>query len=154
MFGIFLLIFSTIVATMWVHSSFEFFSIDRIDSETFFDSTISAFDPELLKQPDRKFPDDFLFGTATAAYQIEGGWNADGKGPSIWDQFTHDHPELITDRQSADVGPDSYHFYEEDIKAVKSLGVSKLFAVGTTINATKSMFNFTDEPLSVLDRMV
>lgn len=72
---------------------------------------------------DRKFPDDFVFGAATAAFQIEGGWNASGKGPSIWDQFTHDHPELIADGQNADDGPDSYHFFEEDLKAVKSLGV-------------------------------
>lgn len=73
---------------------------------------------------DRKFPNDFLFGAATAAFQIEGGWNASGKGPSIWDTFTHDHPELIADRQNADVGPDSYHFFEEDLKVMKSLGVS------------------------------
>lgn len=81
-------------------------------------------DSRVVDEPDRKFPDDFLFGTATAAYQIEGAWNSDGKGPSIWDQYTHDHPERIADRQNCDVGPDSYHFYEEDIKAVKSLGVS------------------------------
>lgn len=98
----------------------------------FFPST-SAFDSQsvgsnLLDRSDRKFPDDFLFGTATAAYQIEGGWNASGKGPSIWDQFTHDHPEMIADGSNGDVGPDSYHFYEEDIKAVKSLGVDKLFS--------------------------
>lgn len=92
--------------------------------------TFSALEPQLVdlklfKEPERKFPDDFLFGTATAAYQIEGGWNASGKGPSIWDHLTQKHPELIADGQNANVGPDSYHFYEEDIKAVKSLGVSK-----------------------------
>lgn len=76
-------------------------------------------------ETDRKFPEEFLFGASTAAYQIEGGWNADGKGPSIWDQYTHDHPERISDGQNCDVGADSYHFYEEDIKAVKSLGVSE-----------------------------
>lgn len=46
-----------------------------------------------------------------------------GKGPSIWDQFTHDNPDLIADHSNADVGPNSYHFFEDDIKAMKDLGV-------------------------------
>lgn len=57
-------------------------------------------------------------------YQIEGGWNADGKGPSIWDTLTHDHPELVADHMTADVGPDSYHFFQKDIEALKKVGVS------------------------------
>lgn len=73
---------------------------------------------------ERRFPDDFLFGVASAAYQIEGGWNADGKGPNIWDEFTHAHPERIVDRSTGDVGPNSYEFYADDIAAVKSLGVT------------------------------
>lgn len=48
----------------------------------------------------------------------------DGRGPSIWDTFTHEHPELITDGSNGDVGPDSYHYYEDDIKAIKMAGVS------------------------------
>lgn len=76
-----------------------------------------------IQRPTNRFPDEFLFGAATAAFQIEGAWNEDGKGPSIWDQMTHDHPEKIVDRSNADVGPDSYHLYEEDIRALKETGV-------------------------------
>lgn len=72
---------------------------------------------------DQAFPDDFLFGTATAAFQIEGAWNVDGKGPSIWDTFTHDYPNLIADHSNADIGPNSYYLFGEDIKAMKALGV-------------------------------
>lgn len=72
----------------------------------------------------RRFPDDFLFGVATAAYQIEGAWNIDGKGPSIWDEFTHSHPEKIIDRQNADIGANSYEYYLDDIAAVKNLSVN------------------------------
>lgn len=70
------------------------------------------------------FPKNFSFGAATAAYQIEGGWKDDGKGPSIWDTLVHSHPELIVDHSTADVGPDSYHFYKKDIEALKKVGVS------------------------------
>lgn len=72
----------------------------------------------------QRFPDDFLFGVSSASYQIEGAWNVDGKGPSIWDEFTHKHPERILDGQNADVGPNSYEFYLDDLAALKNLNVS------------------------------
>lgn len=68
-------------------------------------------------------PGDFKFGAASASYQIEGAWNVDGKTPSIWDTFTHDHPELIKDHSNADVGADSYHLFQKDIDALKEIGV-------------------------------
>lgn len=78
----------------------------------------------ISKIPIGKFPDDFLFGAATSAFQIEGSWNTKGKGPSIWDTFTHEHPEKVADRSDTGDVANSYHFYEEDIKAIKSMGVS------------------------------
>lgn len=85
-------------------------------SDTIIDSQIKA---------ERLFPDDFLFGVSTAAYQIEGAWNVDGKGPSIWDEFTHSNPEKITDHSNADVGPNSYEYFMDDILAAKNLSVKK-----------------------------
>lgn len=64
-----------------------------------------------------KFPEDFLIGASTSAYQIEGASNIDGRGPSIRDtQNAFD--------QTGGVTADSYYFYEEDINAIKSIGVS------------------------------
>ncbi|KAJ8459126.1 hypothetical protein OPV22_032052 [Ensete ventricosum] len=58
------------------------------------------------------FPAGFLFGTASASYQYEGAAAEGGRGPSIWDTFTHDHPEAIADRSTGDVPIDFYHRYE------------------------------------------
>ncbi|KAG8650178.1 beta-glucosidase 24 [Manihot esculenta] len=68
------------------------------------------------------FPDDFIFGTATSAYQIEGAANISGKGPSVWDTFTHEYPERIRDKSNGDIAVDFYHRYQEDIQNVKNMG--------------------------------
>ncbi|PHU30131.1 Beta-glucosidase 12 [Capsicum chinense] len=70
------------------------------------------------------FPSDFIFGTASAAYQYEGAANEDGKGPSIWDTFTHNHPERIADHSNGDVAIDFYHRYKDDIKLMKFEGLN------------------------------
>lgn len=67
------------------------------------------------------FPGDFLWGTATSAYQIEGAVNEDGRGPSIWDRYAHT-PGKIADHRNADFASDSYHLYKEDVQLVKALG--------------------------------
>jgi beta-glucosidase len=69
-----------------------------------------------------RFPDGFLWGAATAAYQIEGGADADGKGPSIWDTFSHT-PGKVFHGDNGDVACDSFHRYGEDIALLKRLGV-------------------------------
>src|SRR5262245_30086652 len=58
----------------------------------------------------RQFPPGFFWGTATAAYQIEGAWNEDGKGPSIWDTYAHT-PGKIKNGDTGDVANDHYHRY-------------------------------------------
>jgi beta-glucosidase len=70
-----------------------------------------------------RFPPGFVFGTATAAYQIEGGWAEDGRGPSIWDTFSHT-PGTVRDGDTGDVAADSYHRYGEDVRLMADLGVT------------------------------
>lgn len=68
------------------------------------------------------FPDNFIWGTATASYQIEGGCRDDGKGESIWDRFTRVR-ENISDRNNGDIACDSYHLYRQDVELMKELGL-------------------------------
>lgn len=68
------------------------------------------------------FPNTFLWGAATAAYQIEGAWNEDGKGESIWDRFSHT-PGKITNGDTGDVACDHYHRFMEDIALMRHLGI-------------------------------
>ena len=70
---------------------------------------------------DMTFPQGFLWGTASASYQIEGAWNKDGKGESIWDRFSHT-PDKIKRGETGDVACDFYHRYRQDIAIQSELG--------------------------------
>ncbi len=76
----------------------------------------------------KEFGDDFIWGVATAAYQIEGAWNEEGKGESIWDHFTHTKSSIpfrkrIYNNQNGDVACDHYHRYKEDLELMSSLHI-------------------------------
>ena len=69
-----------------------------------------------------RFSKDFTWGVATASYQVEGAWNTEGKGESIWDRFSHT-PGKIQNNENGDVACDHYHRWPEDIALMKSLDV-------------------------------
>lgn len=69
-----------------------------------------------------KFPYDFLFGAASASYQVEGAWNEDGKGVSNWDVFSK-IPGKTFEGTNGDVSVDHYHRYKEDIKLMAEIGL-------------------------------
>jgi beta-glucosidase len=66
-----------------------------------------------------EFPKGFYWGTGTSSYQIEGAWNEDGKGPSIWDTYAHT-PGKIKNGDTGDVANDHYHRYKEDVALMKN----------------------------------
>ncbi|KAJ6803992.1 beta-glucosidase 12-like [Iris pallida] len=71
----------------------------------------------------RSFPEGFIFGASSAAYQYEGAAKEGSKGPSIWDTFTQAHPEKIADGSNGDVAVDQYHRYKEDVLLMKEMGI-------------------------------
>ena len=88
---------------------------------------------------DRRFPTGFLWGSATASYQVEGAVEEDGRGKTIWDTFSHTAGKTHNG-DTGDVATDSYHRYAEDIALMKDLGLktcrfsvawSRIFAEGT-----------------------
>jgi beta-glucosidase len=70
----------------------------------------------------QSFPQGFLWGSATASYQVEGAVNEDGRGQSIWDTFSHT-PGKIKNGDTGDVADDHYHRYKEDVQLMKALGL-------------------------------
>ncbi|XP_074158026.1 LOW QUALITY PROTEIN: lactase/phlorizin hydrolase [Sminthopsis crassicaudata] len=92
------------------------------------------------------FADDFVWGVSSSAYQIEGGWDADGKGPNIWDNFTHTPGNNVVNNDNGDVACDSYNKLEEDLNMLRALRVkgyrfslswSRIFPTGTNDSVNK-----------------
>jgi len=92
----------------------------------------------------KRFPKQFVWGTATSAYQIEGAANQDGKGPSIWDTFCL-KPGNIVNGENANIACDHYTHYAEDIALIASLGVS---AYRLSISWSRIMPNGTKDSIN------
>ncbi len=79
--------------------------------------------PQIDFSADATFPDNFFWGAATSAYQIEGGWKEDGKGESIWDRFSH-APGKIKGGDTGDSACDSYHRWRDDIALARAMNLN------------------------------
>ena len=102
-------------------------------------ASLSKFSLAQLHPALREFPKGFVWGCATAAYQIEGGARDGGRGATNWDVFAHT-PGKTYHGDTGDVADDSYHLYKEDVRLLKNLGVggyrmslswSRIFPEGT-----------------------
>ncbi|RDW73509.1 glycoside hydrolase family 1 protein [Coleophoma cylindrospora] len=82
-----------------------------------------AQNPTVLKNESWKFPSGFFWGVASAAYQIEGAAQAEGRGPSVWDVFTHRSTSITVNNDTGDVGCNEYYMYKQDIARIAALGV-------------------------------
>jgi len=70
---------------------------------------------------EKTFPNGFLWGSATASYQVEGAYNEGGKGENMWDKFTHRNDKRLNGI-NGDVASDHYHRYKEDVKLMAEMG--------------------------------
>lgn len=86
-------------------------------------TTTSSQHPQFSPPAQFSFPKGFFWGTATASYQIEGAWQEDGKGESIWDRFAHT-PGKIKNGDTGDVACDSYHRWRDDIALMQAMNLN------------------------------
>jgi beta-glucosidase len=101
-----------------------------------------------------EFPKDFLWGVATAAYQIEGAVNEDGRGPSIWDTFTAE-PGRVKNNGTGAVACDHYHRYREDVALMKDLGVGAYrFSISWSRVLPTGSGQVNEKGLGFYDRLV
>src|SRR6266404_5194627 len=84
-----------------------------------------------------QFPDEFIWGAATASYQIEGAWAEDNKGESIWDRFSHT-PGKVKGAATGDVACDSYHRYKNFAECMRATHVVDI-AQGQAFRAIKAV---------------
>ncbi len=102
----------------------------------------------------KNFPPRFTWGAATSSYQIEGGWDADGKGPSIWDMFTR-HAGKVWDGHHARTGCDHFNRHREDVALMRRIGLQAYrFSVSWPRVMPEGTGKVNDKGLAFYDRLV
>jgi beta-glucosidase len=100
------------------------------------------------------FPNEFVWGCASSSYQVEGAWNEDGKGPSIWDTFVHT-PGHVVNGETGDVAVDHYHRYKKDVALMQTLGLDAYrFSVAWTRILPAGTGTVNQAGLDFYDRLV
>lgn len=100
------------------------------------------------------FPEEFIWGAIASAYQIEGAWKEDGKGESIWDQFTG-LPDRILNGDTGQMAADHYHRMPEDVKLMKDIGLmSYSFTISWTRILPEGIGPINQNGLDFYDRLV
>ena len=100
------------------------------------------------------FPKKFVWGAATSAYQIEGAWNEDGKGRSIWDIFSHT-PGKIINNENGDIANDHYHRFKDDIRLMSDIGLTAYrFSTAWTRILPEGTGRVNKKGLDFYDRLV
>jgi len=101
-----------------------------------------------------RFPDNFIWGAATSAFQIEGGWDSDGKGPSIWDEFCL-HPGNIADGSNGNIACDHYHRLDSDLDLIARLGLDAYrFSISWPRVQPSGEGELNEQGLSFYDRLI
>jgi beta-glucosidase len=104
------------------------------------------------------FPPNFYWGSATSSYQIEGAWNEDGKGESIWDRFSHT-PGRILNNENGDTACDHYHLWNSDVAMLRDLGLKayrfsiswpRVLPFGTSSTINEKGLSFYDQLVDAL----
>ncbi len=100
------------------------------------------------------FPENFIWGAATASYQIEGGWKKHGKGESTWDTFTHT-PGHIRNNDTGDIANDHYRLWKKDIGLMKKIGLKAYrFSISWPRILPVGRGNLNENGLEFYDRLI
>lgn len=107
-----------------------------------------------MKRIDYQFPDNFIWGAIASAYQIEGAWDEDGKGQSIWDQYVR-LPDRILNGDTGNTACNHYHLMPDDVKLMKEIGLlSYSFTMSWTRILPEGVGEINQKGLEFYDRLV